>query len=88
MSHLGFMLLLRLEYADEIDSSPGAKNIDLFRGACIIGFLSHCRCYSNMGDDFVAIVDADTRHKIQAWRCSCLVHRITIDGVELEAAAA
>jgi len=41
-----------------------------------------------MGDDFVAIVDADTRHKIQAWRCSCLVHRITIDGVELEAAAA
>jgi hypothetical protein len=33
--------LLRLEYADEIDSSPGTKNIDLFPGACIILFSSH-----------------------------------------------
>jgi hypothetical protein len=36
MFHLGFMFLLRLEYADATDSSPGAKNIDLFPGTCII----------------------------------------------------
>jgi len=30
MSHLGFMLLLRLEYADEIDSSPGTIKVSIY----------------------------------------------------------
>jgi hypothetical protein len=29
MSHLGFMLLLRLEYADTLDSSPGMREADV-----------------------------------------------------------
>jgi hypothetical protein len=29
MSHLGFMLLLRLEYADANDSSPGMREADV-----------------------------------------------------------
>jgi hypothetical protein len=33
--------LLCLEYADEIDSSPGTKIIDLFPGTSIILFSSH-----------------------------------------------
>jgi len=28
MSHLGFMLLLRLEYADTLDSSPDMREAD------------------------------------------------------------
>jgi hypothetical protein len=26
-----------------------------------------------MSNDFVAVADADTQHRIQLWRCSCLV---------------
>jgi len=37
------MFLLRLEYADEIDSSPGTKIIDLFPAACIILSFLACR---------------------------------------------
>jgi hypothetical protein len=70
------MFLLRLEYADGIDSSPGTKNIELFRGTSIIVFLSNCRSCSNMGDDFVAIVDADTQHRIQAWRVEQIRKRL------------
>jgi hypothetical protein len=36
MSHLAAMLLLRQEYADQADSSPVTKNVDLFGVACII----------------------------------------------------
>jgi Xaa-Pro aminopeptidase len=76
------MFLLRLEYADDIDSSSGTKNIDLFTGTCIILF-SHFRSRLNMGDDFVAIVDADTQRKIQAWR----VERIRQSLVNADCAA-
>jgi len=36
MSNLAAMLLLRQEYADQADSSPATKNVDLFGLACII----------------------------------------------------
>jgi Xaa-Pro aminopeptidase len=83
MSYLGFMFLLRLEYADDIDSSSVTKNIDLFTGTCIIPFFPHSRSRLNMGDDFVAIVDADTQRKIQAWR----VERIRQSLVNADCAA-
>ena len=70
------MFLLCLEYADEVDSSPGTKNVDLFPGSSIILFFSRSGSWLNMGDDFTALVDADTQRGIQAYRVEQVRQRL------------